>query len=130
MLHGLFHLRGAECFGGFAISFSCKLNFLKISASRTLLAHLKSCSYSCGGLVSTANLHGYLLKKTKEMFSLALPERQHGPRDGWSPQIVICRDDRSNPSTEFSMSSVTSIAQCTCDSRAGSGLFLPFYHFI
>lgn len=28
-LHDLFYLRGAKCFGGFAISFSCRLNYLK-----------------------------------------------------------------------------------------------------
>lgn len=40
----------------------------KISTYRVFLAHLRICSYSCGGLVSTTNLCTYLLEQTKEMF--------------------------------------------------------------
>lgn len=48
----------------------------KISTSRTVLAHVESCSYSCGGLVSTTDLHGYLLEEADEVFVYAAC---HGP---------------------------------------------------
>lgn len=64
--------------------------------------------YSCGDLVLTANLHGCLLKKTKETFSLAFPEWQHGSWGDRSSQTVTCRGDHSNPGTEFCMVLVTS----------------------
>lgn len=100
---------------------SYRLNYLRkdFSAWRTLLASLKIWSYSWGDLVLTANLHGCLLRKTKEMFSSAFPEWQHGSWGDWSSQTLTCRGDHSKPGTEFCMV----IAQCTCDSRAGSGLF-------
>lgn len=48
----------------------------KISTYRVFLAHLRICSYSCGGLVSTTNLCMYLLEQTKEMF---LYSARHSP---------------------------------------------------
>lgn len=107
---------------------SYRLNYLRkdFSASRALLASLKIWSYSWGDLVLTANLHGCLLKKTKGTFCLGFPEWQHGSWGDWNSQTVTCRGVHSKPGPEFCMSLVTSIAQCMCDSRAGSDLFSLF----
>lgn len=110
---------------------SYRLNYLRkaSSASRALLASLKIWSYSSGGLVLTADLHECLLKKTKEMFSLAFPEWQHGSQGDWSCQTVTCRGDHSKPGNAFCMSLVTSkLRACVTPGQAVS--FFPFYGFI
>lgn len=107
-LHGVFHSGGAECFGWFAILVMDLIKERFFCFRNSSGQKKKIWPYSCGDLVLTANLHGCLLKKTKETFSLAFPEWQHGSWGDRSSQTVTCRGDHSNPGTEFCMVLVTS----------------------